>query len=213
MRVVHIAVSEPWNFCNIQGGRTTQREQNRFVVKKISWDSYSWFALVTAGLLEHLRGTVPVRWTVWVIRTVLLISEVQAKWSTASKLGIKLLYNELKPLRGNIKRIFPIQRAQKTLTLISWDCPFNPFRTAKTKFSNFRQNFTSSVPIYMEFKCIWIFAKKNFCFKDMAFYLVFDFFNSAQTYLMYVIFVPLIESILWNSNPFEFFPYHLPFRK
>ena len=32
-------------------------------------------------------------------------------------------------------------------------------------------------------------------------------------YLIYVIFVPHKESILWNSNPFEFFPYHFPFRK
>ena len=31
-------------------------------------------------------------------------------------------------------------------------------------------------------------------------------------YLIYVIFVELKESILCNSNPFEFFPYYLPFR-
>ena len=45
VRIVHITVSEPWHSCNIQGGRTIQREQNRFMVKKIGWKGYSWFAL------------------------------------------------------------------------------------------------------------------------------------------------------------------------
>ena len=57
---------------------------------------------------------------------------------------------------------------------------FNPVRTAK-KISNVRQNFTSSVPIYMEFKSVGIFAKSFFVLK-IGHFMKFQFFYSAQTY-------------------------------
>ena len=48
-----------------------------------------------------------------------------------------------------------------------WRCciALNPFRTAKKIFSDFCQKFTSSVPIYMEFKSGEIFAKSFFVSK------------------------------------------------
>ena len=51
---------------------------------------------------------------------------------------------------------------------------FNPLRTAK-KISNFRQNFTSSVPIYMEFISVGIFAK-SFSFQKYGILFSFRFF-------------------------------------
>ena len=67
--------------------------------------------------------------------------------------------------------------------LHSWT---KPFQADKKIFSNFRQNFTSSLSMYMKFKSIGILEKTFFLFKDRAFYLVFDFFNSAQTYEYYI---------------------------
>ena len=81
--------------------------------------------------------------------------------------------------------------------------------------SKFYQNFTSSLSMYMEFKSIEILVKLFFVSKiGRAFYLVFDFFNSAQTYFfIYAIFLQLKESKLCYSNPFGFFQYHFPFRR
>ena len=60
---------------------------------------------------------------------------------------------------------------------------FKTLSGRKKMLSKFYQNFTSSLSMYMEFKSIEILVKFFFVSKiGRAFYLVFDFFNSAQTY-------------------------------
>ena len=57
------------------------------------------------------------------------------------------------------------------------------FRTAKQILSDFYQIFTSSVWMYIHgIQIRWNFCEIFFRFKDRTFYLVFDFFNSAQTF-------------------------------
>ena len=96
---------------------------------------------------------------------------------------------------------------------------FPPFRTAKNKMlSNFYQNFTSSLSMYMEFKSVKILVKSFFVLKIEQFYLVLDyfvldFFDRIILFLIYAIFLQIKESKLCYSNPFEFFQYHFPFRK
>ena len=88
--------------------------------------------------------------------------------------------------------------------------PFSQFQDGKKNIVRFLPNFHQFCMDVHGIQIRWNFCEIFFRFKDRTFYLVFDFFNSAQTFYIYI-FIQLKESIL--SNSFEFFQYHFPFRK
>ena len=83
-------------------------------------------------------------------------------------------YHQFGPLLSNLSRYLIVYTGDYSYLTLSG--------RQKKILSNFHQNFTSSLSMYMEFKSVGTFCEILFRFKDRAFYLVFDFFNSAQTY-------------------------------
>ena len=84
----------------------------------------------------------------------------------------------------------------------------------KKILSNFNQIFYKFCMDVHGIQIRWNFCEIYFRFKDRTFYLVFDFLTVHKHFTFNLChFLQHKESILSNSNPFEFFQYHFPFRK
>ena len=115
-------------------------------------------------------------------------------------------YHQFGPLLSNLSRYLIVYTGDYSYLTLSG--------RQKKILSNFHQNFTSSLSMYMEFKSVGTIVKYFFVSK-IGHFIQFLIFLTVHKHIIFNLchFLQLKESKLSNSNLFEFFQYHFPFRK